>query len=88
MAVEKDNIDISEEEKIEEGQGTPIVEDEVDEVSIEGEEEPEVRPQDDFNANLAEFMDERTLSRMGNDLVSEYKKDKTSRKEWEDAYIV
>ena len=41
MAVEKDNIDISEEEKIEEGQGTPIVEDEVDEVSIEGEEEPE-----------------------------------------------
>jgi len=87
MAVEKDNIDISEEEKIEEGQGTPIVEDEVDEVSIEGEEEPEVRPQDDFNANLAEFMDERTLSRMGNDLVSEYKKDKTSRKEWEEAYI-
>jgi len=32
-------------------------------------------------------MDERTLSRMGNDLVSEYKKDKASRKEWEEAYI-
>jgi len=87
MAVEKDNKDNSEEEQVEETQGTPILNEEVDEVSVEGEEEPELRPQDDFNANLADSMDERTLSRMGNDLVSEYKKDKTSRKEWEEAYI-
>jgi hypothetical protein len=32
-------------------------------------------------------MDERTLKEMGSDLVEEYKKDRTSRKEWEDAYI-
>jgi len=32
-------------------------------------------------------MDERTLKDMGMDLIQEYKKDKTSRKEWEDAYI-
>jgi hypothetical protein len=87
MAVEKDNKDNSEEQQVEETQGTPILNEEVDEVSVEGEEEPELRPQDDFNANLADSMDERTLSRMGNDLVSEYKKDKTSRKEWEEAYI-
>ena len=88
MAVEKDNIEeISEEEKVEESEGSPIINEAVDEVSIEGEEAPAPRPQDDFNANLAEFMDERTLQRMGSDLVAEYKKDKTSRKEWEDAYI-
>jgi chaperonin GroES len=57
-------------------------------VEVEGEEEVvEERPQDDFNANLAESMDERTLKEMGSDLVEEYKKDRTSRKEWEDAYI-
>ena len=48
---------------------------------------PEARPEDDFNANLAESMDERTLKDMGMELIQEYKKDKTSRKEWEDAYI-
>ena len=88
MAVEKDNIDeIKDEERVEEAEGSPIIEEDVDEVTVEGEEEIEERPQDDFNANLAEFMDERTLSKMGSDLVSEYKKDKESRKEWEDTYI-
>ena len=56
-------------------------------VSIEGEEVQEERPQDDFNANLAESMDERDLKDMAMELIEEYKKDKTSRKEWEDAYI-
>ena len=79
MAVEKDNIDeIKDEERVEEAEGSPIIEEDVDEVTVEGEEEIEERPQDDFNANLAEFMDERTLSKMGSDLVSEYKKDKES----------
>ena len=88
MAVEKDNIDeIKDEERVEEAEGSPIIEEDVDEVTVEGEEQIEERPQDDFNANLAEFMDERTLSKMGSDLVSEYKKDKESRKEWEDTYI-
>jgi chaperonin GroES len=56
-------------------------------VSVEGEELQEERPQDDFNANLAESMDERDLKDMAMELIEEYKKDKTSRKEWEDAYI-
>jgi hypothetical protein len=57
-------------------------------VEVEGEEPiEEERPQDDFNANLAENMDERVLKDMANELTQEYKKDKLSRKEWEDAYI-
>ena len=51
-------------------------------VSVEGEEVQEERPQDDFNANLAESMDERDLKDMAMELIEEYKKDKNSRKEW------
>ena len=81
MAIEKVKEELAEEE-IEQPDGLPV------DVEIEGEEEAvEERPQDDFNANLAEDMDETTLKEMGSDLVEEYKKDRTSRKEWEDAYI-
>ena len=31
-------------------------------------------------------MDERTLKRLGLELIGEYKKDKESRKEWEEGY--
>ena len=89
MAVEKNEIpEITEEETVELDQGQPIIDEAVEEVTVEGEEpEMEDRPQDDFNANLAESMDERTLSRMASELISEYKKDKESRKDWEQAYI-
>jgi len=80
MAVEKNpSEDILETEE--------IVEPEAVDVEVEGEQEPVERPQDDFNANLAESMDDRTLSSMAKELIQEYKKDKLSRKEWEDAYI-
>ena len=83
MAIEK-NKEIT--EKVEEivdevSQGV----EEVD-VSVEGEEKIEEQVNDDFNANLAEDMDERTLKRLGMELISEYKKDKESRKEWEEGY--
>jgi hypothetical protein len=86
MAVENNNETLTEEDKIEETvveqpDGLPP------EVMVEGEEEVEERPQDDFNANLAEAMDERTLKEMARELADEYKKDKLSRKEWEEAYI-
>ena len=88
MAVEKNEIpEIAEDETVELDQGQPIIDEAVEEVTIEGEEPEEERPQDDFNANLAETMDERTLSRMASELISEYKKDKESRKDWEQAYI-
>ena len=85
MAVEKNEEIISEDAKIEEvveqPEGLPI------DVQVEGEEDVEERPQDDFNSNLAENMDERTLREMSSELIEEYKKDKVSRKDWEDAYI-
>ena len=81
MAVEKVTEELAE-EVVEQPEGLPI------DVEVEGEEEVvEERPQDDFNANLAEGMDERELKDMAMELIEEYKKDKTSRKEWEDAYI-
>ena len=84
MAVEKQEPQT--EDILEETEVETLPSDEVD-VAIEGEEMPEARPKDDFNANLAEAMDERTLKDMAMELIQEYKKDKTSRKEWEDAYI-
>ena len=81
MAVEKVTEELAE-EVVEQPEGLPV------EVEVEGEEEViEEKPQDDFNANLAEGMDERELKDMAMELIEEYKKDKTSRKEWEDAYI-
>ena len=86
MAVEKNNEIIEEEARLteeiqEQPDGLPV------DVTVEREEEVEERPEDDFNANLAEAMDERTLGSMASDLIAEYKKDKNSRKEWEEAYI-
>jgi len=85
MAVEKNEEIIAEDAKVEEvieqPDGLPV------DVEVEGEEVVEERPQDDFNANLAENIDERTLREMSSELVEEYKKDKVSRKDWEDAYI-
>jgi len=87
MAVEKNIESLTEEDTLEEERVTPA-EDDNPIVTVEGEETvEETNPKDNFNANLAEFMDERTLSSMARELVQEYKKDKLSRKEWEDAYI-
>jgi len=81
MAIEKVKEEL-EEEVVEQPDGLPI------DVQVEGEEEVvEEAPQDDFNANLAEDMGHKELKEMAMGLIEEYKKDKTSRKEWEDAYI-
>tara|TARA_R100000742_G_C4278400_1_gene101155 strand:+ start:696 stop:3044 length:2349 start_codon:yes stop_codon:yes gene_type:complete len=42
--------------------------------------------EDDFYNNIAEDLDDRTLSAISNDLISEYKKDKESRSDWEKSY--
>ena len=82
MAIEKVTDEIKEEEIIPQPESDPM------EISIEGEEQVEEEsPQEDFNSNLADDMDERALKDMGMELIEEYKKDKSSRKEWEDAYI-
>jgi hypothetical protein len=55
---------------------------------IEGEEvdEEEVVGQSDFYANLAEELDETVLNKISSQLVQEYKRDKDSRRDWEDGY--
>ena len=85
MAIENNNEpQVTEEDKVEQIQEQP--EGLPPEVIVGDEQEVE-EPEQDFNANLAEDMDESTLQSMSSVLVDEYKKDKGSRKEWEDAYI-
>ena len=42
--------------------------------------------EDDFYANLSEDMDDRVLTSLANELISEYKKDRESRSDWEKSY--
>ena len=42
--------------------------------------------EDDFYANLAEFMDDRELGSVANDLMEQYQANKSSRHDWEEAY--
>ena len=53
------------------------------EISIE-KGEPSI---DDFDANLAEFIDESVLALMIDELVADIENDRNSRKEWEKAYV-
>ena len=42
---------------------------------------------EDFNANLAEFMDMRDLDSLGSELVGDFTKDIGDRKEWMQTYV-
>lgn len=54
---------------------------------LEIELEPGEESDDDFNANLAEQMDERDLATLASDLLSDYDDDVSSRKEWLQTYV-
>ena len=41
---------------------------------------------DEFTANLAEYLDEGTVSEIAGDLLEDFRNDKDSRKEWEKTY--
>jgi hypothetical protein len=49
--------------------------------------EPREATAEDFDANLAEFMDEGELDALGNDLVDDFEKDGMDRKDWIKTYI-
>jgi hypothetical protein len=49
---------------------------------VKGEEGPEA-----FDANLAEYMDERNLAQLVGDLVGDYEDDVDSRKDWMQTYV-
>jgi hypothetical protein len=42
---------------------------------------------DDFNANLAEFMDDSVLEALGSDLVDDFMSDQRDRKDWIQTYV-
>jgi len=56
-----------------------------------GDVEIDLKPQkptaEDFDANLAEFMDDSELGALGNDLVDDFVKDNMDRKDWIKTYI-
>ena len=64
------------------------LEEQVEPVNVEVEEpgaevQEEVQEEDNFYANLAEDLDDRVLSSLASQLISDYKKDKESRSDWE-----
>ena len=78
MAIESDNP-INEEVEIEEEAVVTLP-------SEEGEEEITEETEQDFYENIAETIDDKALSQLASDLISEYDSDKASRKDWEDTY--
>jgi hypothetical protein len=48
---------------------------------------PRKETAEDFDANLAEFMDDAELGALGNDLVDDFVKDNMDRKDWIKTYI-
>ena len=53
------------------------------EIEIEKDEPSE----EDFDANLAEFMDDRELQSLAEELIDGYDKDNRDRKEWVQTYV-
>jgi len=78
MAIESDNP-INEEVDVEEEAVVTLPPE-------EGEEEITEETEQDFYANLAEEIDDKALSQLASDLITEYDSDKTSRKDWEETY--
>ena len=57
----------------------------IDGVEIEiGKDRPSA---DDFNANLADFIDEQELQILASELIGDYEQDLSSRKDWLDTYV-
>jgi hypothetical protein len=94
MAIEKNNESLEEQivaqdtnvDMEPDASEEPLVQIDQEGNAVEVSEEEAAGPQEDFYANLAETLDERTLQSIGSDLVSLYKADKGSRKSWEDSY--
>jgi len=60
---------------------------ELDLGDVEIELTPDKPTKEDFDANLADFMDDSDLEGLGSDLVSEFERDVEDRKEWIKTYV-
>jgi hypothetical protein len=54
---------------------------------LEIEIEPHEETEDDFNANIAEYMDESELQSLAGDLLSDFEDDIDARKDWMQTYV-
>lgn len=54
---------------------------------LEIEIEPAKETEDDFNANLAEYMDESALKELASELIGDFDDDISSRKDWIQTYV-
>ena len=48
---------------------------------------PDQESEDDFNANLAEYIDEDELQMLASDLISDFEDDISARKDWMQTYV-
>jgi hypothetical protein len=48
---------------------------------------PEQESEDDFNANLAEYIDENQLQTLASDLIGDFEDDISARKDWMQTYV-
>ena len=48
---------------------------------------PEPKTSEDFDANLAEYLDENVMQSLASDLIEDFEKDMRDRKEWIQAYV-
>jgi hypothetical protein len=79
----------------EEMMATPAIEIEIEDPEsvtigmggLEIEIEPAKETEDDFNANLAEYMDESELATLAGDLIGDFDDDIASRKDWIQTYV-
>ena len=54
---------------------------------LEIEIEPEAESADDFDANLAEYLDDKILTELASELISDFNEDVASRKDWIQTYV-
>ena len=95
MAIEKSlyqaPVGIDEEEGMpEEAIEIEVVDPESMSIKMDGVEieiEPQEMGETDFNANLAEFIDENELTSLGSELTSDVEEDQNSRKDWADMLV-
>jgi hypothetical protein len=54
---------------------------------LEIEIDPDAEDEDDFDANLADYISETTLQSLAGDLIGDYEEDVSSRKDWMQTYV-
>ena len=57
------------------------------ELELEGEQENFEPPSEEFNENLAEYIDDGELQSLSSELLSDFEEDVSSRKDWMQTYV-